>query len=140
MILLDTNIISELMRAAPSAAAQRWFGAIPRERIWTSAITVMELRYGLDLLPEGRRKTDLSDALERMLISAFRDRIAVFDDRAAEATARLMADSRRSGRPLAVEDGMIAGVALAREAVLATRNLKDFEGLGLTLVNPFQTA
>jgi predicted nucleic acid-binding protein len=100
----------------------------------------MELRYGLDLLPEGRRKTDLSDALERMLISAFRDRIAVFDDRAAEATARLMADSRRSGRPLAVEDGMIAGVALAREAVLATRNLKDFEGLGLTLVNPFQTA
>ena len=137
MILLDTNVIAELMRAEPDPAVPRWLDSCAAEEVWIPAVAVMELRYGLALLPPGRRRDGLAATLDAVLADELGGRIAAFDRPAAEAAAALMASRRQQGRPVDLADTMIAGIALAHRATLATRNLRHFADLAVPVVNPF---
>lgn len=137
MILLDTNVVSALMQQEPEPRVIRWLDALPAESIWTTAITVFEVRLGLELLAESRRRRRLEDAFAAALAEDFEGRVLPFDLPAAQAAGRIAAERRRAGRPVEIRDLQIAGIALARKAALATRNLRHFEGLGLTLIDPW---
>lgn len=137
MILLDTNVLSALMRREPERAIVRWLDGLPPESVWTTSVTVFEVRLGLEILATGRRRRRLEEAFTRALEEDFENRVAIFDRPAAEAAARLAAERRRAGRPVEIRDVQIAGIATARKASLATRNLKHFEELGLDLIDPW---
>lgn len=137
MILLDTNVLSELMRGTPDAAVVGWMDAQSPHHLHISAVTRAEIELGIALLPEGRRKHGLQLAAMRMF-SEFSGRCLAFDQRAASYYAVLVAARVRAGRPISCEDGQIAAVALAGGLSLATRNMADFAGIdGLSLVDPF---
>lgn len=138
MIVLDTNVLSELMRAAPERAVELWLAAQPQASVFVSAITEAELRYGLALLPAGQRRSGLTLAVERMLTEDFNGRILPFDSPAAIGFAELAAARRLAGRPISQADAQIAAIARSRGAALATRNVADFEGCGLKIVNPWR--
>ena len=138
MILLDTNILSELMRAAPEAAVEQWLADQPAVRVFISAITEAELRYGLALLPPGKRRSALAVEIENMLREDFSGRILPFDSPAAIAFAEIAAERRQAGRPISQADAQIAAIARSRGAALATRNAPDFEGCGIEIVNPWR--
>ena len=138
MILLDTNVLSELARSAPDRAVLAWADAIPVERLCTTTITEAEVRFGIELLPSGRRR----ERLERALNAVFRDviagRVLPFDRAAALAYGRLAAQRRRIGRGIDVPDLQIAAIAVARGAdAIVTRNQGDFEGCGVPLIDPW---
>lgn len=137
MILLDTNVLSALMQREPERRVVRWLDALPPESIWTTSVTVFEVRLGLEILATGRRRRRLETAFTRALEEDFENRVAVFDRPAAEAAGRLASQRRQAGRPVEIRDVQIAGIAKARKAALATRNLKHFEGLGLDLIDPW---
>jgi predicted nucleic acid-binding protein len=137
MIILDTNVLSELMQAAPERRVLAWVDTQPRSSIWTSAITIMEIRYGLQILPGGRRRSVLLQGLEIALRRKIEDRIVPFDSTAAVHAGDIMAERQRKGRPIEIRDTMIAGIALATHATLATRNVADFEDLSIPVVNPW---
>ena len=137
MILLDTNVISELMRPAPSLAVDEWLRGQPAASLFISAITEAELRYGLALLPAGRRQRDLLLQMEAMLAEDFSDRILPFDSSAAVAYSQIAAGRRSAGRPIAQADAQIAAIAASRGATVATRNITDFQGCGITVLNPW---
>lgn len=137
MILLDTNVISALMRRDPDPMVVAWLDLLPPESVWTTSITVFEVRLGLELLAEGKRRRILEEAFARALEEDFENRVLPFDQTAAQAAGRLAAEHRRAGRTVEIRDVQIAGIAAARKATLATRNLRHFEGLGLALVNPW---
>ena len=139
MILLDTNIISALMQSTPDPAIVKWLDRQPPESVWTTAITVFEVRFGLDLLATGRRRRQLEEAFEKALAEDFEGRVLPFDQTAAEAAGALAAARRRAGRTIEIRDVQIAGIAAARKATLATRNIRHFDGLGLALVDPGAT-
>ncbi len=136
MILLDTNVLSALMRSEPEQRVVRWLDTQPPESVWTTAITVFEVRLGLEVLAAGRRRRQLEKAFAKALDEDFESRVVSLDRTAAEAAGRLAAERRRAGRPIEIRDVQIAGIATARKATLATRNLRHFEGLGLDLVDP----
>jgi toxin FitB len=138
MILLDTNVLSELMRPAPSAAVEKWIGLQPVAGIFISAITEAELRYGVALLPDGRRQMQLLAKIEAMLAEDFAGRILPFDSPAASAYADIAAMRRRSGRPISQADAQIAAIASSRGASLATRNMSDFVDCGIDVVDPWR--
>jgi predicted nucleic acid-binding protein len=138
MILLDTNVLSELMRPAPSAAVESWIGRQPVASIFISAITEAELRYGVALLSEGRRQVQLLAKIEAMLAEDFAGRILPFDSPAASAYADIAVTRRRSGRPISQADAQIAAIASSRGASLATRNMDDFLDCGIDVVDPWQ--
>lgn len=140
MIILDTNVISAFMREPPDAAVLHWLDRQPRASVWTTAITILETRFGLEMMPDGRRRAALSQALERLVDEKLERRIAPFDAAAAQETATLMGGRRRRGEPRELRDSMIAGIALARRATLATRNLRHFDDAGLEVVNPWDLA
>jgi predicted nucleic acid-binding protein len=140
MILLDTNILSELMRPIPEAAVERWLANQPVASVFISTITEAELRYGVALLPKGKRRSDLSMALQDMLVEDFKGRILSFDSPAAIAFADIAADRRQAGRPITQADAQIAAIARSRGAVLATRNVSDFEECGVDVINPWGVA
>ncbi len=137
MILLDTNVVSELMRPVPAAAVERWLAAKASSAVFLSAVTEAELRYGVAMLPEGKRRLALADALEALLQEDFRGRILAFDSAAAILYAEIAAGRRRAGRPISEADAQIAAIARSRGAGLATRNLADFAGCGIDLVDPW---
>ena len=137
MILLDTNVISALMRREADAGVVTWLDAQPPESIWTTAVTVFEIKFGLEIMVSGRRRRQLEDAFEAMLEEDFEGRVIPFDEVAARAAARLAAERRRGGRPVEIRDVQIAGIAVARKATIATRNLRHFEGLGPALIDPW---
>ena len=137
MILLDTNIVSELMRRAPSPAVMSWLGAQPASSLFISAVTEAELRYGVMLLPEGRWRADLMTALEAMLAEDFAARILPFDSAAAVAFAVIAASRRQAGKPISQFDAQIAAIAHSRGAALATRNVADFAECGVEIINPW---
>jgi toxin FitB len=137
MIILDTNVISELMKDEIGEPIRLWFDRQRKRDLWISAVTYQESRYGVMTLPLGRRRARLADAFDRLVNTIFDGRIAAFDTLAAEHAARIMADRRASGRLGDLRDTQIAGIALARRATLATRNTRHFDDLSLALVDPW---
>ena len=141
MILLDTNILSELMRPNPNDGVVKWIDALPDEDIWISAVTVGEIRLGFALMPEGRRKQILTDLAEQMFKEEFSEKCLPFDYQAAGEYAKIVSSRSRQGRPITVEDAQIASIAITADLTLATRNTKDFQGLEeLKIVNPWKTS
>ncbi len=138
MIILDTNVLSALMQVQPDTVVINWLDAQPAEIIWISSITLFEARYGLNLLPEGQRKTTLLGRLEEIVRTDLANRIVVFDVRAAGKAADLAAQRKSRGCPVDMRDTFIAGIAVAHGATLATRNTKHFEDLPMPVVNPWQ--
>ncbi|GLR66947.1 ribonuclease VapC [Acidocella aquatica] len=139
MILLDTNVLSELMRPTPEAAVERWLAEQPAASVFISAITEAELRYGVALLPAGKRRSALAVTIEAMLVEDFGGRILPFDSQAAIAFAEIATARRQAGRPISQADAQIAAIARSRGATLATRNVADFEQCGITIINPWHT-
>ena len=137
MILLDTHVLSELMRPATSRGVENWLGRQPAAAVFIAAITEAELRYGLALLPEGRRRRRLLAQAEAMLAEEFAGRVLSFDSPAALAYARIAAARRLLGRPIAQADAQIAAIAASRGASLATRNAADFVDCGIDVVDPW---
>jgi predicted nucleic acid-binding protein len=139
MFLIDTNVLSELMRPSPSHNVVQWIDALPEGDIWISAVTVGEIRLGLALLPEGHRKQTLTNLAEEMFKEEFFEKCLPFDFQAAGEYAKIVASRSLQGRPITVEDAQIAAIAKTADLALATRNTKDFQGLEeLKLVNPWE--
>lgn len=137
MILLDTNVISELMRTEPAQIVLDWFGNHDAADLFISAVTEAELRTGVAILPDGQRRDRLQAALDAMIDQDFRARVLPFDSPAARAYAGIAARRRAAGRPIAEADCQIAAIARAMGAPVATRNVKDFDGCGIRLINPW---
>ena len=139
MIVLDTNVLSALMRPSADQKVVDWLDKQPRSSIWTTSITILEIRFGLQILPLGKRRTILNQAFEQVLVDKLERRIAPFDAAAAQQAGDLMALRHRKGRPGESRDTMIAGIVLACHATLATRNTSHFEDLSVPVVNPWVT-
>ena len=137
MIILDTNVLSALMRSAPDPGVVAWLDRQPAESVWTTSITVFEARFGLALLPSGRRRGGLETAFARVLEEDLERRVLEFDDAAAGAAATIAAKRQRAGRSVDLRDTLIAGIALARRATLATRNVRHFADLEVPVVDPW---
>ncbi len=140
MIILDTNVLSALMQSQPDAQVVAWLDEQPAESVWTTSITVFEARYGLDMLPEGQRKTSMRERFASLLQDDLENRVLVFDANAAAEAAALAAVRKANGRPVDMRDTFIAGIAQARRATLATRNLRHFDDLNVLVVSPWEGA
>jgi predicted nucleic acid-binding protein len=138
VIILDTNVLSALMRLAPEAAVVAWLDNQPAESVWITSITLFEARLGLALLPKGRRRQTLETAFAQLLQEDLENRILDFDSTAAAEAALLAAERQKAGRPVDMRDTQIAGIALARRATLATRNVRHFQDLNVPVANPWQ--
>ena len=139
MIILDTNVISALMRSEPDPGVVRWLDTLPPEFLWTTAVTVFEVQFGLEILTAGRRRRLLEAAFIAALKEDFEGRVLPFDQAAAKAAGSIAAERRRTGRTVEIRDVQIAGIAKARKAAIATRNLRHFEGFGVDLLDPWST-
>lgn len=137
MLILDTNVLSELMRPESDARVIAWVAARPTSSLFLTTVSEAELRYGMALLPTGRRKSRLTQALEEMLREEFSQRILPFDRDAASAYAEIVAHRRQTGQPIAQFDAQIAAIARARDAGVATRNEDDFSDCGIEVLNPW---
>jgi predicted nucleic acid-binding protein len=137
MIVLDTNIVSELMRPAAVPGVVRWVAARPASTLYTTSITVAEILYGVELLPRGKRRDLLRAAALGMFDEEFAGRIAPFNDESARAYAELAVERRRLGRPISHFDAQIAAIVRATGATLATRNVVDFADCGIEIVDPW---
>ena len=137
MIILDTNVLSALMRKDPDDAVVGWLDRQPAESIWITTITLFESRFGLALLPAGRRRRSLEAAFDRLLVEDLENRVLDFDSAAANQAAALAAERQAAGRPIDMRDTQIAGIAVARRAIIATRNVRHFEGLRVRVVDPW---
>jgi predicted nucleic acid-binding protein len=138
MILLDTNVISELMRAEPAQIVLDWFGQHDAADLFISAITEAELRTGVAILPDGQRRDRLQMAIDAMIDQDFQGRIMPFDSLAAKAYAEITSQRRAAGRPIAEADCQIAAIARANAAMVATRNVRDFDKCGVAVINPWE--
>jgi predicted nucleic acid-binding protein len=137
MIVLDTNVVSELMRSSPEANVLEWFAAQPRSTLFTTSITKAEILYGIALLPAGRRKASLAEAAEGMFAGAFAERMLPFDAATASHYAEILVARRRIGNPMETLDAQIAATAKAAGAAVATRDVAGFEGCGLVVIDPW---
>jgi predicted nucleic acid-binding protein len=138
MIMLDTNVLSALMQQQPDPQVVAWLDDQPAESIWLNTITLFEARYGLALLASGQRKNMLQERFEQLLQDDLQNRVLLFDANAATQAAQLAADRKARGRPVDMRDTFIAGIALARRAMLATRNVRHFDDLSVPVVNPWE--
>ncbi|WP_299911444.1 type II toxin-antitoxin system VapC family toxin [uncultured Paracoccus sp.] len=138
MIILDTNVVSELLRPAPEKRVVDWLGDLDGSGVYLTAITEAELRLGVAILPAGKRRDGLADMIDQIIREDFADRILSFDSPAAIAFAAIAASRRASGRPIAHADCQIAAIAQAAGAKVATRNTPDFADCGIKLVNPWK--
>ncbi|PAU53193.1 VapC toxin family PIN domain ribonuclease [Pseudomonas sp. PIC25] len=137
MILLDTNVLSELMRAKPETRVLAWVDAQPVSELSISSITVAEILYGIARLPDGKRKHTLFEMASDMFDQDFSDRILPFDADAAVLYAEIAADAEARGRKVDMADVQIAAIARLHDATIATRNIRHFEALGVILVDPW---
>jgi predicted nucleic acid-binding protein len=137
VIILDTNVLSALMRSVPEAPVVTWLDRQPAESVWITTITLFEARLGMALLPSGRRRNALETAFARLLQEDLENRVLDFDSDAATEAASLAAARQKNGRQVDMRDTQIAGIALARRATLATRNIKHFADLKISIVNPW---
>ncbi len=137
MILLDTNVLSALMSATPDPVVIAWLDAHPPDDLWTTTITLFEVRFGLALLPVGSRRRVMEDAFEALISQDLGGRVAPFDRAAAESAAILAAQRRQAGRTVDFRDTQIAGIALARRASIATRNVRHFQDIDAPVIDPW---
>jgi predicted nucleic acid-binding protein len=138
VIVLDTNVLSEIMSASTHPSVYQWASGQPNEQLYTTTISMAEIFQGIELLPAGKRRAGLLGAAESMFTALFQGRVLPFDEAAARAFAPIAIDRRKHGRPISLFDAQIAAIAKARDAALATRDTSDFEGCGLTLINPWR--
>lgn len=138
MIVLDTNVISELTRKAPAHSVIRWLDSLAAREVATTAITAAELLYGVARMPGGQRKQELAVAVHGLLSDDLGGRVLAFDERAAQHYAEIVTGRERLGRPIGTADAQIAAICRAGQATLATRSIDDFEGTGIELVNPWR--
>jgi len=137
VIVLDTNVLSEVLKPLPSEKVLRWLAAQDAAAVFTTAITQAEILYGIEALQPGRRRTRLSEAVDRMFAEEFQGRILPFDDDAARAFAKIVAARDAAGLPISQFDATIAAITRSRGAAVATRNAADFERCGIQIVNPW---
>jgi predicted nucleic acid-binding protein len=138
VIVLDTNVLSELMRSQPAAMVFGWVASQPRAALHTTSVNKAEILYGIAALPEGRRRAALAVAAEAMFNDDFAGRVLPFDEEAAVRYAEIVAARRREGGPIEAFDAQIAAATRVAGAALATRDVGDFAGCGVTLVNPWE--
>lgn len=136
MIILDTNVVSALMRNSPEPDVARWLDRQPPSSIWITSITVLEIQVGLRIMPAGKKQTFLSDGFEGLL-NRIQHRVAVFGEESARLAADVTAARQKKGRVVEVRDTMIAGIVLTHHARLATRNTSHFDDISATVVNPW---
>jgi predicted nucleic acid-binding protein len=136
MIILDTNVLSALMYLTPDKKVVAWLDQQPRTSIWTTSVTVLEVRFGLQIMPGGKRRSALIQAFGGVL-DKIGHRVVAFDVAAAQHAGDLMASRRRKGRPVELRDTMIAGIVLAQHAALATRNTAHFDDMSAPLIDPW---
>jgi hypothetical protein len=139
MIILDSNVLSELMRPQPDPRVIAWLDRQPQTSIWTTSVTVFEIRFGLQVMPVGKRRAIYTRGFEGLL-DGIDHRVAPFDTEAAQQASALMASRKIQGRPRELRDTMIAGIVLARHATLATRNVSHFDDISKILVDPWTTS
>jgi toxin FitB len=139
VIVLDTNVVSALMLREPDRKVVAWLDGVPAESVWTTAVTVFEIQFGLALLVPSRRRRQLEDAFARALEDDLEQRILPFDQSAADVAGATAAMRRRAGRSVEIRDALIAGIVSARKATLATGNRKHFEGFDIRIVDPWST-
>jgi len=139
VIVLDTNVLSELMRSAPHATVTNWVAAQPAADLFITTITQAEILHGVLLLPRGRRRDAIEAAADAMFEEDFAGRILPFSSHAAHAYAEIAVARRRSGRPICQFDAQIAAIAKSTGAGVATRNVSDFEGCGIKVIDPWQS-
>jgi predicted nucleic acid-binding protein len=137
MIILDTNVLSALMREAADKNVVAWLDKQPRTSIWTTSVTILEIQFGLQILPAGKRRSRLIEAFETVILEELGQRVAPFDTTAAQHASELMASRHKKGRPVELRDTMIAGIVLACHAKLVTRNTPHFEDLSVPVINPW---
>ena len=137
MIVLDTNVVSEWLRPTPSDAVIEWVSRQMPTDLYLSTITEAEMRYGVEILPEGRRRDKLLNAMEAMFREDFAGRILPFDRAAAQAYATIAASRRTTGQPIRHADCQIAAIAHSSDSSVATRNVRDFEDCGVRVINPW---
>ena len=137
MIILDTNVLSAMMRSVPDRAVAAWLDAQDGDAIWTTSVTVFEIELGIAQLARGRKRRQLENGFSRLLDDDLQGRVLAFDRSAARAAAALAAERERVGRPVDVRDTQIAGIAVAHRAAIATRNVRHFNDLAVPLVNPW---
>ena len=137
MFLLDTNVLSTMMSAAPTKEVVAWVSGQPAEFLFTTTVCQAEILSGLAIMPEGRRRLDLEAAARAMFAEDFEGRVLPFDMEAAVAYADIFAARRRAGRPAATVDLMIAAIARSQGVTVVTRNVADFEACGVAIVNPW---
>ena len=140
MVVLDTNVVSELMRAAPSVEVLAWMDERPSRELFVTAVTEAEVRTGIAILPAGARRRRLADAAERTLGVLFSGRVLPFDNGAARAYADIAAASRAAGRPISQSDCQISAIARSRGMAVATRNVRDFSETGVEVIDPWASA
>jgi predicted nucleic acid-binding protein len=138
MIILDTNVLSALMREVPETPVVAWLDRQAAESVWITSITLFEACLGLALLPKGRRQRTLEAAFAHLLREDFENRVLDFDSVAATEAAALAAERQKAGRPIDMRDTQIAGIALARRATLATRNVRHFGDLHVPVIDPWK--
>ena len=136
MILLDTNVLSALMQESPDAKVVAWLDGEPRTSIWTTSVTILEVRFGLEIMTAGKKRTRLFAAFDALL-EKMDNRIVSFDAEAARLAADLMSSRQKRGRPQDLRDTMITGIALGHRAAIATRNTSHFEDANVRLINPW---
>jgi len=137
VIILDTNVLSEAIKPAPSDAVLRWLAAQAPHEVFATSITQAEILYGVELLPAGKRRDRMAAAVDKIFTEDLKTPILTFDEYAARAYAKLAAARQASGRPIAQSDGMIAAIALTHRGAVATRDIGGFEGCGIQLINPW---
>ena len=138
MVILDTNVVSELMKPSRAPQVLAWISSQSRDDLFTTTITVAEVLFGIELLPKGKRRDTLLAKAEATFVEDFAGNILTFDEPAARLFALISAARRNQGRPISTQDAQIAGIARAHGATLATRNKSDFEGCGVLIANPWQ--
>jgi predicted nucleic acid-binding protein len=138
MFVLDTNVVSELIRPAPNPAVVAWVGGRPAASLFFTAIGEAEMRFGVAIMPPGARRDALAAQIDGMVREDFARRVLPFDSLAARAYAKFAAARRRAGRPVSLADGQIAAIAASRGGQVVTRNVRDFEGIGIAVVNPWE--
>mgnify|MGYP000382097280 CR=1 FL=1 len=138
MILIDTNVVSEIMKPSPATSVLEWLNRRDTVLLYLSTITIAEIGYGLRILPEGKRRQLLSERFKGFVEKGFEQRILSFDERSAYQYAEVMGHRKEIGRPLSIADGQIASIARANEFIVATRNVSDFDECGVKFTNPFE--